>query len=323
MSKKGKVMVAVKTLFVNRTERRYRALWRILFQIGIMLFVVALPIAGLTEAATWLFKSGRIHCTPELFDKIMDMAIGVLLTVLVLLSISIAGRWLDHRKFRDFGTHLSLSWWKQYFSGIILASMLMALLFTVESIAGWVSIKDYFHASIITLPWWVAFTYPVIRALCVGVYEEALSRGYHITNLKEGLSGVWNLSERRALVLSVVLSSAFFGILHIRNPNAGIISTLSLAINGAFFATAYALTGQLALSMGLHTAWNLSQGWIFGFPVSGDPEIMTMIYIQQSGPAYVTGGDFGPEGGLLGLSTSIAGIIMLISFRSLVRVRKS
>ncbi|MBI1805886.1 MAG: CPBP family intramembrane metalloprotease [Ignavibacteria bacterium] len=303
------------TLFLNPEEQRYRALWRILVQALIMVVIVALPVVGLTEAATWLLKSGSIQCSPELFDKIMDVIVGILMTLLVLSSLFVAARWLDHRKFVDFGFRLNASWWKQYFLGITVGSLLIVFIFLIEIFAGWVDITDYFHRSDAALPWWFANLYPVIKASCVGIYEEAISRGYHITNLREGLLGVRGLGEKPTWVMAIFLSSAFFGMLHIQNPNASLISTVNLVINGAMFAVAYMLTRQLAMSIGLHMAWNLCQGWVFGFPVSGDPEIATIVHIQQRGQDWITGGPFGPEGGLLGLAASLIGIGILILLR--------
>ncbi len=269
--------------FWNAEERRLRALWRILLQVVVMFVTVALPVVGISEAATWLLKSGRIPCSPQVFDKVMDILVGILMSGLVLLSLFVAGRWLDHRKFDDFGFRVNASWWKQYALGIALASQLMTLIFAAEFLAGWVDVIGYGHLSDPTLPWALAFIYPIIKALCVGVYEEAVHRGYHIINLKEGLVGVRGMTEKRAVVLAIILSLAFFGILHMRNPKASVMSTYNLVVIGALFGGAYVFTGQLAMCMGLHTAWNLYQGWVLGFPVSGDGEITNLIHIQQHG----------------------------------------
>ena len=82
-------------------------------------------------------------------------------------------------------------------------------------------------------------------------------------------------------------------------------------------ATAYVLTGRLALPIGVHVTWNLFQGNVFGFPVSGttfSAETATFFSIQQSGPEFWTGGSFGPEGGLLGLLVIIAGIFLVVGW---------
>jgi membrane protease YdiL (CAAX protease family) len=178
-----------------------------------------------------------------------------------------------------------------------------------------VRISGTFHSSAIALPFWFALLYPLVKAVCVGVYEEAISRGYHLTNLMEGLSGIIGKGETGASVSAIVLSSAIFGLLHMRNPNATLMSTLSITLNGSMLGTAFVLTRQLGMPIGLHMSWNLAQGWLFGFPVSGDPEISTILQTLQSGPEWLTGGSFGPEGGMLGLGASAAGILLLIALR--------
>ncbi len=73
--------------FWNPEEWRLRALWRILLQVAVMFVIVALPVVGITEATTRLFKSGWIHCSPQVFDKVLDIIVGILMSGLVLLSL--------------------------------------------------------------------------------------------------------------------------------------------------------------------------------------------------------------------------------------------
>jgi hypothetical protein len=100
-----------------------------------------------------------------------------------------------------------------------------------------------------------------------------------------------------------------------------LISTFIIFLWGILFGAAYILTGRLAMPIGIHIAWNLFQGNVFGFPVSGttfSSETVTIFSIQQSGPELWTGGAFGPEGGLLGLLVIIAGIFLIVGW---VRIR--
>jgi hypothetical protein len=102
-----------------------------------------------------------------------------------------------------------------------------------------------------------------------------------------------------------------FGLLHATNPHASAGSTLNIGVAGLFLATGTLLTGELAIPVGLHIAWNFFQGNVFGFPVSGgDVRAATFVSIRQAGPNLWTGGAFGPEAGLLGLLATLVGILL-------------
>jgi phosphoglycolate phosphatase len=80
-------------------------------------------------------------------------------------------------------------------------------------------------------------------------------------------------------------------------------------------ATSYLFTGQLAIPIGLHITWNLFQGSVFGFPVSGSRfSQASILEIKQFGPNIWTGGLFGPEGGLLGTAAILAGIFIILAW---------
>jgi hypothetical protein len=74
------------------------------------------------------------------------------------------------------------------------------------------------------------------------------------------------------------------------------------------------LTGRLGFAVGLHFAWNFAQGTIFGFPVSGNEfEGVNLMRTRLTGPPFWTGGEFGPEAGLLSIVALLAGMgIVLI-----------
>ena len=72
---------------------------------------------------------------------------------------------------------------------------------------------------------------------------------------------------------------------------------------GLMFCALYALTGRLWVPIGLHAAWNLAQGYLFGAVVSGT-DLGGAIAVSTARPGthpWLTGGAFGPEGSLLAL----------------------
>jgi hypothetical protein len=152
--------------------------------------------------------------------------------------------------------------------------------------------------------------YALIDCLLVGFYEEFFSRGYQLKNLAEGLRGL--LGPRGAVVVSVLFSSAVFGLMHLLNDHASILSTFNIFVAGILLAVGCALTGELAIPIGIHIAWNFFQGSVFGFPVSGYQPPASIISVQPIGNPLVTGGDFGPEAGLVGLWACMLGVYAII-----------
>jgi len=129
-----------------------------------------------------------------------------------------------------------------------------------------------------------------------------------------------SLGPRGALALAVLFTSALFGLGHAVNPEATAMSVFGLILGGIFYGVTYILTGELALPIGFHIAWNFFENSIFGFPVSGEQFGASFISIQQSGPNLWTGGEFGPEAGLFGIGAHLGGILAVIAW---VRLRRS
>jgi membrane protease YdiL (CAAX protease family) len=286
----------LRELFVNE-EDRLRAGWRLLFQfllnnagISLLGFVV-LAAAGLPGAA------GR----PPPYLLYAGAAL------VAAASVWFCGRSLDGRPFSGFGLRLDRAWWSDFGFGLLLGAALMTGVFLLQLAAGWVTVTG----SLVTtgggafLP---AILAPVVLFFCVGFYEELVSRGYQLTNLAEGFNGV-GVGPRGAVVLAWVLSSSFFAFLHLSNPNASTLSTLSIFLAGMMLGTGYVLTGQLAIPIGLHVTWNLFQGNVFGLPVSGlDIPGATFLATRQTGPTLLTGGPFGPEAGLIAPAAMAVGV---------------
>ncbi|PSP31254.1 hypothetical protein BRC64_10710 [Halobacteriales archaeon QH_10_67_22] len=131
-----------------------------------------------------------------------------------------------------------------------------------------------------------------------------------------GQSRAWwaDLGFGLALSVATVLTSGLFGLAHTANPNASALATVTITLYGGFLAAGYLLTGRIATPIGVHVTWNLAVSSVFGFPVSGIRTPVTVVAVEQTGPAVVTGGEFGPEGGLVSLVALAAGFGALLGW---------
>lgn len=88
---------------------------------------------------------------------------------------------------------------------------------------------------------------------------------------------------------------------------------VNTALAGVWLAVAYLRTRSLWFPLGIHWAWNWALGSVFGLPVSGITEIAPHPLLQGTdlGPAWLTGGSYGIEGGLACTITLIVSAIFI------------
>ncbi len=147
-----------------------------------------------------------------------------------------------------------------------------------------------------------------VTGLIPGLSEEILARGILFRWIEE-FAGSW---------VSLVLTSALFGLAHIMNPNATAFSSFAIAVEaGLLFGGAYMLTRSLWLPVGLHAGWNFTQGEIFDVPVSGF-DSHGLVTAKLSGPALLSGGNFGLEASIIALiiATAAGGWIVWLAVRN-------
>lgn len=135
--------------------------------------------------------------------------------------------------------------------------------------------------------------------------EELLCRGYLLTV-------VW---ERVGVRWAVLLTSLMFGLLHLTNPGATAESVALVTLAGIFLAGVRVVLHSLYAAWMAHLAWN----WVMAVPlhaaVSGvrfeSPEYQAVT----TQPAWLSGGAWGPEGGVLAGLGMISGIAYLYTRR--------
>jgi membrane protease YdiL (CAAX protease family) len=290
----------------SRAERRLRLPFRLGLALVLAVLVsrvVAVGIGFLTDDYRGGVLAGAFPGADlgTVFRVVSSLSAALGIAVIV----AVAGVVLDRRRLPDFGFHVDRAWWADCAFGTALGIALMAAIFLAGVAAGWFRVVGTAFAEPGFSFLGLVAGYLVVFA-AVSFTEELLVRGYLLTNLAEGFR-VGPVTGRIALGIAVLLTSGLFGWLHAGNPNATLVSTATIALAGVFLAAGYALTGELAIPLGLHFSWNYAQGVLFGFPVSGLRVGVAVVRTRETGPDLVTGGRFGPEAGLLGVAAILLG----------------
>ncbi len=173
-----------------------------------------------------------------------------------------------------------------FFIGIILicVSALPIILFFTEQI------------SIAKPVEWISIFIFLIFFLIQGAAEEVMVRGVFFPII---------VKESRPIT-ALILTSLFFGILHIFNPNFTIVGFINITLVGVLFGYFVLYYDSIWQACALHSAWNFVQGNILGFEVSG-MGLTSILEVEVKGNELLTGGMFGVEGSVF------CSIVLLVS----------
>jgi membrane protease YdiL (CAAX protease family) len=132
--------------------------------------------------------------------------------------------------------------------------------------------------------------------------EEVLFRGYPLQALAES----WGKLP------ALLTTSVGFGLMHAWNPNLTAIGVFNIAAAGAFLGALYLKTASLWLATAAHVGWNWAHGFVVDLPVSGLELVNTPIIDSvPTGPTWLGGGRFGPEGSVCASVVLIVSTIVL------------
>ncbi|MFW6321490.1 MAG: CPBP family intramembrane glutamic endopeptidase [Halohasta sp.] len=284
----------VQWLLWNPTERRLRTPWRLLagtvvLTLATITALVALQTVGAAVGLTALL-AGFASITRSLA---VSGFLGVVVA-LVLLGIAVT---VDRRRPSDYGLRIDREWLFDCGVGLLIGAGAMTAVVLVGVAGGWLVIEGV-RVSAAGLSLLAGL---LVVFLIVGIYEELLIRGYLLTNLAEGFGWFEHIGPRSAAAVATLVSSVAFGGFHAVNPNATLVSTAVISVAGVMLALGYLFTGELAIPIGIHITWNVFQGLVYGLPVSGATLPVSVVDTTIRGPTVVSGGEFGPEAGLLGM----------------------
>lgn len=265
-----------------------------------------IPLTIIVYFLLWLigFGLGRLLAQTT-FNALGLMANGNGMITLPLRKLMVCGtqitifflwvKFVEKRPVNAIGFRAS-SPFKSYITGFMIGLCTITTITLALHLSGMIKIKyyplDYGHMiinlGIIALGWIVQ-----------SASEEIAIRGWLIPSLGENCTPV----------MAISITAIIFGVLHLFSSGVTVLSFINLTLSGIFFAGYAIFSGNIWGVCGLHFAWNFALGNIYGLPVSGFAANGERIFqAQQIGAGLLTGGDFGPEGGLV---TTIALLIAI------------
>jgi membrane protease YdiL (CAAX protease family) len=250
---------------------------------GAQLFFLSVGIDAALGSSTFLATNGVLSLISALF-------VGWL-----------CGRFFERLPFRALGAWFSNGWLTHWLVGLVAGAGTLSIAVLIASLFDGLRFTASADSNLIAS---LAISLSIFAA--AAAFEEVVCRGYILQTLARS-----NLTW-----LGILLTSVFFGLAHLANPSASIISTVNTVLAGVWFGVAYLKTRDLWFPWAIHMMWNWTQGSIFGIEVSGlsgigGPSLLTEI---DAGPTWLTGETYGIEGGI---ASAIAILISIVAIQLL------
>lgn len=282
-----RVLRAVAAPFWNSEQARPRAFWRALVPVVVILAGVVATSVALGEPVGYPY----LHPVTQLPRVVI--ALGVL---------AVMARFVDRRPLREYGFSLDRDWWVDLAGGIAIATVVHFAATATKIAMGWATITAWFAPG--NASFGVGVAVFVLGFVFVAVWEEVAFRSILFTNAADGFTR-WT-SSRTAVVLATLVTAVLFGVIHLNQAPSPLAITYWIVV-GAIPTVAYALTGELALPIGLHFAYNFAGNNLFD--VAGTNFAPSVIHLSITGPESVAG-----LAGVVDFAWGIAGVLLVVAW---------
>jgi len=142
----------------------------------------------------------------------------------------------------------------------------------------------------------VALAFYCLGFLIQGGLEEWVFRGYIYRAFR----------ERWSWATSASATALGFALLHGPNPGVETVGLVNTFLLGIVMAAVVEGTGTLWAAVAAHGIWNFVMANVLALPVSG-AKVWALFSFELEGPAWVTGGAYGPEGSWL-----LTGLVVVV-----------
>ena len=186
--------------------------------------------------------------------------------------------------------------------GLVVGALLMLVPAVVLTLFGYIQWQQGSGnlSSILNTTW--AF-------IAAAIAEEFLFRGFIFQRLRKSIG----------LSIAQLIIAAYFLLTHVNNPgmtgNIKVLATINIFIASLMFGLAYVKTNSLIMPITFHFMANWVQGTLLGFGVSGNEQASIMKPIFHNTPDWLSGGSFGLEASIPGLTSVVLATFILYSWR--------
>lgn len=287
----------LRSIFINKFGR-LRSGWRVL--IFVLVFIAVGFLITTALRVPYVLLHGVFPNLPYA-DFIENVIFRISLLATALVAAYLCVKFLEGLPWRALGLTFHDHWIRDLVVGSAIGIASLALGVGIALIGGGLK----FHLNSADLFPAVARSLLSSGSLFMiaALAEEAIFRGYPLQTL----------TRAHLAWLGVLLTSVPFAFSHLMNPNVIPGVTLAnTALAGIWLAVAYLRTRSLWFPLGVHWGWNWALGSLFGLPVSGLHLVgHPLLQATDAGPAWLTGGSYGLEGGVGGTAALLISTLFI------------
>jgi len=273
-------------VFINNFGR-LRSGWRLLLYVAAFLAMFLL-----VSTALWVVFGLLHEVIPA--SRFAEFIENLIYRFVLLACALVAGysctKFLEELPWRSLGLTLHDHWFRDLLLGSAIGIVSLALAAGVAYAGG--GLKFSLNSAVLFTGVLRSLAFSAFLFIIAALAEEAIFRGYPLQTL----------TRAHLTWVGILLTSFPFAAGHLANPNVipG-VTFANTALAGIWLSVAYLRTRSLWFPLGVHWAWNWAMGSLFGLPVSGLHLVGNpLLQATDVGPAWLTGGSYGLEGGVAG-----------------------
>jgi len=254
----------------NRPTARSLDKWGVVLRVGFFIFMVFVGVEFITPLLFWAF------------GLLVAGTVGLCLSGLLANILTL--RIFDRRPFTDIGLHANRLSVRNFITGLVFGGGAAALMLLAPILGGTGHLVLKQNSDF----QWISLLFYTAALFIAAAGEEMMFRGYAFQILIEKLGAY-------AALLPVAV---IFGLTHASNPHVTWLALLNTILWGVILGYAFLRSRDLWLPIGLHFGWNAVLP-LFGVNLSGLTIDVTRYEYRWDVLPLWSGGDYGPEGGLL------------------------